>query len=38
MALTRAFRETVRARVQRDGKYREALFTETRTWNPAACR
>jgi len=28
MALTRDFRETVMARVQRDGKYREALFTE----------
>ena len=28
MALTRDFRETVVARVQRDGKYREALFTE----------
>jgi hypothetical protein len=27
MALTRAFKQTVRARVQRDGKYREALFT-----------
>jgi DNA-binding phage protein len=28
MVLTRDFRETVLARVQRDGKYREALFTE----------
>ena len=28
MALTREFRETVLARVQRDGKYRESLFTE----------
>ena len=28
MALTRDFRETVLARVRRDGKYREALFTE----------
>jgi len=28
MALTRDFRETVLARVQRDGKYRESLFTE----------
>lgn len=28
MALTRDFKETVLARVQRDGKYREALFTE----------
>jgi DNA-binding phage protein len=27
MALTQAFKQTVRARVQRDGKYREALFT-----------
>jgi DNA-binding phage protein len=27
MALTRAFKQTVRARVQRDAKYREALFT-----------
>jgi hypothetical protein len=25
MALTRAFKQTVRARVQRDGKYREEL-------------
>ena len=28
MALTRDFKETVLARVQRDGKYRELLFTE----------
>jgi DNA-binding phage protein len=28
MALTQAFKQTVRARVQRDGRYREALFTE----------
>jgi DNA-binding phage protein len=28
MALTQAFKQTVRARVQRDVKYREALFTE----------
>lgn len=28
MALTRDFRETVVARVQRDARYREALFTE----------
>lgn len=28
MALTRDFKETVLARVQRDGKYREALFCE----------
>ena len=28
MALTRDFKDTVLARVQRDGKYREALFTE----------
>ena len=28
MALTRDFKETVLARVQRDGKYREALFSE----------
>ena len=28
MALTKDFKETVLARVQRDGKYREALFTE----------
>ena len=28
MALTRDFKESVLARVQRDGKYREALFTE----------
>jgi len=28
MALTRDFKETILARVQRDGKYREALFTE----------
>lgn len=28
MALTRDFKETVLERVQRDGKYREALFTE----------
>ena len=28
MALTRDFKETVLARAQRDGKYREALFTE----------
>ena len=28
MALTRDFRETVLARVQRDAKYREALFSE----------
>jgi hypothetical protein len=28
MALTQAFKQTVRARVQRDGKYREA-FTPT---------
>jgi len=28
MALTRDFKETVLARVQRDAKYREALFTE----------
>jgi DNA-binding phage protein len=27
MALTQAFKQTVRARVQRDGRYREALFT-----------
>jgi DNA-binding phage protein len=28
MALTREFKETVAARVRRDGKYREALFSE----------
>ena len=28
MALTRDFKETVLERAQRDGKYREALFTE----------
>ena len=28
MALTRDFRETIRARVQREPRYREALFTE----------
>lgn len=28
MALTRDFRETVRARAQRDPRFREALFTE----------
>lgn len=28
MALTRDFKETVLARVQRDAKYREGLFTE----------
>jgi DNA-binding phage protein len=28
MALTRDFRETILARVQRDPRYREALFTE----------
>lgn len=28
MALTRDFRETILARAQRDGRYREALFTE----------
>lgn len=28
MALTRDFKETLLARVQRDGKFREALFTE----------
>jgi hypothetical protein len=28
MALTREFKETVRARIQRDAKYREALFIE----------
>ena len=28
MALTRDFKETILARAQRDGKYREALFTE----------
>ena len=28
MTLTREFKESVLARVQRDGKYREALFTE----------
>ncbi len=28
MALTRDFKETVLARVQRDGRFREALFTE----------
>jgi DNA-binding phage protein len=28
MSLTRDFKETVLTRVQRDGKYREALFTE----------
>lgn len=28
MALTREFKDTVLTRVQRDGKYREALFTE----------
>ena len=28
MALTRDFKETVQARVQRDAKYRESLFTE----------
>src|SRR5688572_5056312 len=28
VALTRDFKETILARVQRDGKYREALFTE----------
>ena len=27
MALTQAFKKTVRARVQRDGRYREALLT-----------
>jgi DNA-binding phage protein len=27
MALTQAFKKTVRARVQRDGNYRETLFT-----------
>jgi DNA-binding phage protein len=27
MALTQAFKKTVQARVQRDGKFREALFT-----------
>jgi hypothetical protein len=27
MALTQAFKQTVRARVQRGGRYREALFT-----------
>lgn len=29
MALTRDFKETVVARVQRDAKYRQALFTES---------
>jgi DNA-binding phage protein len=28
MALTREFKETIAARVRRDGKYREALFSE----------
>src|SRR5687768_3873659 len=28
MALTREFKDTVAARVRRDGKYREALFSE----------
>ncbi len=28
MALTKDFRETIRARVQRDPRFREALFTE----------
>jgi hypothetical protein len=28
MALTREFKETVAARVRRDGRYREALFSE----------
>ena len=28
MALTRAFRETVKARAERDARFREALFTE----------
>jgi hypothetical protein len=28
MALTRDFKETVAARIQRDAKFREALFTE----------
>ena len=28
MALTRAFRETVRARAERDPRFREALFSE----------
>jgi hypothetical protein len=28
MALTREFKETVAARIRRDGKYREALFSE----------
>ena len=28
MALTRDFKETVFARAQRDGKFRQALFTE----------
>ena len=28
MALTRDFRETILARAQRDGNFREALFTE----------
>jgi len=28
MALTQAFMQTVRARAQRDAKYREALFTD----------
>ena len=28
MALTRDFRETIRARAQREPRYREALFTE----------
>src|ERR1700752_5111686 len=28
MGLTREFKETVAARVRRDGKYREALFSE----------
>lgn len=28
MALTREFKETVAARVQRDSRFREALFTE----------
>jgi len=29
MALTRDFKETIQARVRRDTKYREALFTES---------
>lgn len=28
MALTRSFRETVKARIERDGEFRDALFSE----------